>query len=200
MSWEKNQQKKIFVATALLLILFIIILLLIWYKNDLLKNKAIEKPSDTSTTVIEINTEVEKTEKQKIIEQIAPNTDLTEFDVPDNMLNEFIMENPVISPIYNRTGRILDIDLKNSTILFLDRTFEKIEKTYKVLVTKETEIQINTIYENNDKNQPKNTTKIGTLSDLQIDDNVSIKAEQKINSDTFSALIIKTNRFISNNN
>lgn len=199
-----NQQKKIiYITIGLIVILLFLIIFLSWQKNNLLnKNKFSQSNTQPTSTQLEFDTDVEKTEKQKLIEQIAPNTDLAQFDIPSSYLNKSFIDDPDRSPIFNRSGLIIDIDLNESSFTFLDTTFQ--EKIYKVFVDDNTEISITTFNENYADTEMevlinKSSENIkSTLKDLKIDDNINIRAQQMINSDTFSALYISTNRIYMN--
>lgn len=199
-----NQQKKIiYITIGLIVILLFLIIFLSWQKNNLLnKNKFSQSNTQPTSTQLEFDTEVEKTEKQKLIEQIAPNTDLAQFDIPSSYLNKSFIDDPDRSPIFNRSGLIIDIDLNESSFTFLDTTFQ--EKIYKVFVDENTEISITTFNENYADTEMEilinksSENKKSTLRDLKIDDNINIRAQQMINSDTFSALYISTNRIYMN--
>lgn len=198
-----KQKKTIIIAISLLIILFGLIVILAWQKDRLFNTlptpeKNTLTPTSTNTTQ---DTETTKTEKQKIIEQIAPNTDLAQFDLPEGVLNETVLENPDISPAYNRTGRIAEIDLVNSKLAFVDMTFE--EKMYEVIISPQTEIRITTLnetYANSDSPTPLETrTNMGkgTLSDLKVGDNITVRAEQTINSNSYEAKYIETTHTMS---
>jgi len=194
------KQKKVIIASGILVFcLVILIIFLAWYKNNLGLFAPATPPATTDktdTVNLETETETEKTEKQILIEQISPNTDLDEFDLPETLLNEIILADERISPAFNRQGRIIGIDKEKSIISFLNMTFE--EKIYEVKITNETDIQVNNIYEKADQVGPAEIKTVpGTINDLRIDDNVSIKAQQKINSDSFTALEIETTHFLT---
>jgi hypothetical protein len=201
---ENNKQKKtIVIAISLLVVLLVFIIILAWQKNRLFNTlptpeKNFLTPTSTKTSQ---DAETPQTEKQKIIEQIAPNTDLAQFDLPEGILNKTFLENPDISPAYNRSGRIAEINLVNSKLAFIDMTFE--EKMYEIIISPQTEIRITTMnetYANSDSPTPietKTNTGNGTLNDLQIGDNITVRAEQMINSDSYEAKYIETTHLVS---
>lgn len=208
MPLEQQQKKIIYITTALIVILLLLIIILTWQKNNLLKNKNTNQPTTSQNEVkqIEFDTENEKSEKQKLIEQVAPNTDLNQFDLPEPLINKEVIQNPDISPAYNRSGRITEINLPDSSITFLDMTFG--EKYYVVIVDNNTKIQITTIsetYSDADSPTPSDvSTKSGQgkLSDLKVGDNINVRAQQMINSDSYTALFIEathtTSKIINN--
>jgi hypothetical protein len=198
-----QQEKSLIIAVGLIVLLLGLIFVFAWQKNKLfntlpLPAKQGQNQPISSTTQ---DTAKEKTAKEKIIEQIAPNTDLAQFDLPEGVLNKTVLENPDISPAYNRSGRIATIDLVNSKLSFIDMTFE--EKMYEVIISPKTEIRITTMnetYANSDSPTPLNTktnTGLGKLSDLQEGDNITVRAEQMINSDSYEAKYIETTHFVS---
>ncbi len=203
MPLESQQKKIIYMTTALVVILVVLILFLTWQKNNLLNKPSNNQSANPTTTTnqLEFDTDTQKTDKQKLIEQIAPNTDLAQFDLPEPLINEKIITNPDISPAYNRSGRITEINLTDSSFSFLDMTFE--EKLYKVYVDEKTDIQITTISQTYaDANSPdpvdvKTSNSKGKLSDLKIDDNINVRAQQMINSDSYAALYVETTHYQS---
>ncbi len=203
MPLDQQQKKIIYVTAALIVILLLLIIVLVWQKNNLLNNKDNIQPTTPQNNVnqLEFDTDSEKTEKQKLIEQVAPNTDLNQFDLPEPLINKELIQNPNISPAYNRSGRITEINLNNSSITFLDMTFE--EKYYEVKVDDNTKIQITNIIETySDTNSPTPSnvsTKSfqGKLSDLKVGDNINVRAQQMINSDSYTALFIETTHITS---
>lgn len=184
-----NQQKKIiYITIGLIVILLLLIIFLSWQKNNLLKTSTNEVGQNTIPKNLEFDTITKKNAKQEIIEKIAPNTDLGEFDIPDRYLNE----QDIVSYTLNRNGTVLAIDLENKQLTLLSDTFEK-EKEYNIIIEPNTKI---TVEINEEIHQDTSLTveptystivKAGTISDIKINDYAYVEATSGIGGNEFTA-------------
>ncbi len=197
MSLDGQQKKVIFITTTLIVILLLFIIILAWQKNNLLKNNTNEIEQKTTSQNLEFDTNAEKTAKQEVIEKIAPNTDLGEFDIPDRYLNE----QDIVSYTLNRNGNILSVDLDKKQLTLLSDTFEK-EKEYNIIVSPSTKI---TIEINEEIHQDTSLTveptyntviKTGTISDIKINDYAYVEATSGIGGNEFTANTIYIKRSV----
>jgi len=203
-----SSQKTITTVIAILLGLIIILAVFIaWQKNKLktisftksFQPEQVEEIKETETITQE--KKVELTPNQQIVKDLAPESDLSEFNVSDVYLTEKIIANKSISPAFNRAGSILELLPSTNQFVFLNDSLDK-EKEYLVTVNDNTNILINTIediYQNEEAEDPvqtKNQSFNGDFSDLRVSDNVNIRAVEMIGGAGFVAENIRVKRVI----
>lgn len=195
------------ITTIMVAIIIILAVFIAWQKNKLntipftnfQPEQVIEK-KDTETRTQE--TEVKLTAKQQIAKEIAPESDLFEFEIPDVYLNENTIANKTISPAFNRTGKILKLMPEKNQFIFLNNSLDK-DKEYTVYVDNNTVVEIYTIediYQNEnsyDVLEFKNYTVVGAFKDLYENDSIDIRAREMINQNYFIAEKIRITRSIT---
>lgn len=199
-------QKTVLIGAVILIIVIIVLgFVIAWQKSKLLNFLPGPILQQTKTDQADVTTsqetETELSEKQQIIKELAPESDLYEFDVPEVYLQKDIINNPQISPAFNRSGRIIQINPAQKQFTFRDDSLGEI-KEYQVKVDGQTKITINItqeIYQNSQSQQYlelKNYSSAGNLADLAVDDVINIRARQIIGGTEFIAEFIDVNRSV----
>ncbi len=203
-----SPQKTIITITSIMLGLIIILAVFIaWQKNKLVIRPFTNlQPEQTEETkepeTITQETKIELTAKQQIVKDIAPESDLSEFDIPDVYLDKDIIINKAISPAFNRTGKILKLIPAKNQFLFLNNSLDK-DKEYTVQVDNDTVVSIYTIediYQNENSYEPiefKNYSTTGNFQNLAENDSIDIRAREMINQNYFIAENIRVTRNIT---
>lgn len=195
------------ITTIMVAIIIILAIFIAWQKNKLktipftrFQLEQVKQAKETETVTQE--TEIELTAKQQIVKDMAPESDLSEFEIPDIYIDKDVITNKTISPAFNRTGKILELIPAKNQFIFLNNSFDK-DKEYTVQVNSDTVISIYTIediYQNESSyeiTEFKNYTITGNFQDLNKNDSVDIRAREMINQNYFIAENIRVTRNIT---
>jgi len=162
--------------------------------------KDMEKQEQTEEGKM-IEKEAQSNQKE-IVNQLAPESDLNDFDIPDSYLNAGELLDEDSSPAYNRSGRILAVSAGNNTLTFLDYSLGK-EKEYQIQVTQDTHINIYITVETYDNEEnyeivgsSKSTEEDASISDLKAGDLVNISTYEMFSDTTIIAKSIEARRTI----
>ncbi len=180
-----------------LTILSIIILVLIislgsfiyWQKSTFpkLERTLSDKNNQPEQQTLTKNTKITLTEKQIIINEIMPQSDLDELNVPD----AYVQDGQLAGLAVMRAGKITEINNEKQSFVFLNEFMG--EKEYTVFVDKNTKIEIDvfeTTFKDSTSEKPikeNRYTKNGTFTDLKIGQNINIIANDIISNDKFTA-------------
>lgn len=193
MDTEPNYQSRITKGIFILLGLIVLLIILFAWQRERILNMPFfsdQSPAATVTTQTQ-DTDAQKTEKQQRIEKVAPNTDLAEFDIPDDLIDE----EHIVALTIDRTGEIAGL-LPEEDAFELTAEVIGQAKTYTVFVTPTTTISIDfheEVYRTPDDDIPQsvnNENLDGTFADLTVGDIVYTVASAPVNGDSFTAELI----------
>lgn len=155
---------------------------------------------EQETTIIEKEAE---SNQQKIVKKYAPESDLNDFKLNDQLLSAGELQDQSSSPAYNRSGDINSIDYNDQSFFFTDTSLGK-EKEYQVKVDANTQIilyQTIETYDDNDNYELINSNRVTNeeagLADLKPGDTVNINSREAFGDRIVTAKLIEARRVIT---
>ncbi len=204
-------QKRLVIITIVVLLLIIALAIVIWRQK-----KVWQSELENITTVEEHTAEVKDEQNARednikeatttnigrdIIEEVLPGSDLVEFNLPGEILNKDHLTDKFISPAYNRSGIIKQVIYPQNKFIFVDDSLGK-EKIYSVKVDQNTKISLDILEDifidkqAEDPLETKRYIREGDFDELQVNDNIRVRARDVIKDNSFTADEIVVKRTI----
>ncbi len=201
-------QKKLSLLAVVILGLIIILVIALWWQKQSL-NKIKPEPQPTyqsqpkpNKPIVNVNETQPLTPNQEKVKFIIPESDLDEFNLPGEIINEKYLKDKFVSPAYNRSGKIKHIVYNKNQFVFTDDSLGK-EKTYTVIIDNNTKISIDIIEyifideQAEDPLEVKRYNRKADFNELQAGDSLRIRSRDIIKDNSFVADEITAKRILT---